>query len=221
MTELFNILNSTIKPLLQTIYMVSFSTIISLIIGVPIGIILTITSKGHISENSKVYSFLSTIVNILRSIPFIILIVALFPISKFIIGTTIGTTASIVPLSIASAPFVARIIESSLREIPIGIIEASLACGATKSQIIFKVLIPEAFPSLISNITLTIINIIGYSAMAGAVGGEGIGDYAIREGYMRYNNKIILITIVILILLVQLIQITGNHIAKKTNKKIL
>ncbi|GAA0125413.1 methionine ABC transporter permease [Clostridium sp. ATCC 25772] len=210
-----------IYALLQTLYMVFFSTIFSLIIGFPIGIILVLTSKNHLCENLKLNSFLDTIINIFRSIPFIILIVALFPISKFIVGTTIGTTAAILPLSIAAAPFVARIIESSLKEIPFGIIEAALSCGATNMQIIFKVMLREAIPSLISGITLTIINIIGYSAMAGAVGGEGIGDYAIREGYMRYNNNIVLLTILILIVVVQLIQSIGNYLCKKSNKKVL
>ncbi|GAA0115801.1 methionine ABC transporter permease [Clostridium senegalense] len=209
-----------IYALLQTLYMVFFSTIFSLIIGFPIGIILVITSKNHLCENLKLNSFLDTIINIFRSIPFIILIVALFPISKFIVGTTIGTTAAILPLSIAAAPFAARIIESSLKEIPFGVIEAALSCGATNMQIIFKVMLREAIPSLISGITLTIINIIGYSAMAGAVGGEGIGDYAIREGYMRYNNNIVLLTILILIIVVQLIQSIGNYLCKKSNKKV-
>lgn len=219
MKNILEILYSIPKPLLQTLYMVSISTLFSLILGLPLGIILRVTSKGHILENSKINKILDTIVNIFRSVPFIILIVALFPISKILVGTTIGSTAAIVPLSIAATPFVARIIDTSLGEVPYGLIEAALSMGANNFEIIFKVMLKEVLPSLISGITLTIINIIGYSAMAGAIGGEGIGDYAIREGYMRYNNEIILITIVVLIILVQIIQSTGNYFTKKFDKR--
>lgn len=219
MKNILEILYSMPKPLLQTLYMVSISTLFSLILGLPLGIILRVTSKGHILENSRINKILDTIVNIFRSVPFIILIVALFPISKILVGTTIGSTAAIVPLSIAATPFVARIIDTSLGEVPYGLIEAALSMGANNFEIIFKVMLKEALPSLISGITLTIINIIGYSAMAGAIGGEGIGDYAIREGYMRYNNEIILITIVVLIILVQIIQSTGNYFTKKFDKR--
>ncbi|AWZ47926.1 methionine ABC transporter permease [Clostridiaceae bacterium 14S0207] len=219
MKNILEILYSMPKPLLQTLYMVSISTLFSLILGLPLGIILRVTSKGHILENSKINKILDTIVNIFRSVPFIILVVALFPISKILVGTTIGSTAAIVPLSIAATPFVARIIDTSLGEVPYGLIEAALSMGANTFEIIFKVMLKEALPSLISGITLTIINIIGYSAMAGAIGGEGIGDYAIREGYMRYNNEIILITIVVLIILVQIIQSTGNYFTKKFDKR--
>ncbi|MDQ0480433.1 methionine ABC transporter permease [Hathewaya limosa] len=219
MKNILEILYSIPKPLLQTLYMVSISTLFSLILGLPLGIILRVTSKGHILENSRINKILDTIVNIFRSVPFIILIVALFPISKILVGTTIGSTAAIVPLSIAATPFVARIIDTSLGEVPYGLIEAALSMGANNFEIIFKVMLKEALPSLISGITLTIINIIGYSAMAGAIGGEGIGDYAIREGYMRYNNEIILITIVVLIILVQIIQSTGNYFTKKFDKR--
>lgn len=219
MNDFTNILISMEEPLLQTIYMVSLSTIFSLIIGAPLGIILTITDKGHIMENPILNRFLGTIVNIFRSIPFIILIVALFPLSKLIVGKTIGTNAAIVSLSVAASPFVARIIESSLKELPFGIIEAALASGATTSQIIFKVMLPEAAPSLVLGITITIINILGYSAMAGAVGGQGIGDFAIREGYLRYNNKVIWITILILVIFVEIIQNLGQIISKKLDKR--
>lgn len=219
MNDFTNILISMEEPLLQTIYMVSLSTIFSLIIGAPLGIILTITDKGHIMENPILNRFLGTIVNIFRSIPFIILIVALFPLSKLIVGKTIGTNAAIVSLSVAASPFVARIIESSLKELLFGIIEAALASGATTSQIIFKVMLPEAAPSLVLGITITIINILGYSAMAGAVGGQGIGDFAIREGYLRYNNKVIWITILILVIFVEIIQNLGQIISKKLDKR--
>lgn len=207
------------KPLLQTIYMVSLSTIFSLIIGLPLGVILTVTDKGHILENKTVNTIIGTIVNIFRSIPFIILIIALFPVSKLVLGTSIGTNAAVVYLSIAAAPFIARIIESSLKEVSFGLIEASLAAGASNMQIIFKVMLPEAISSLILGITLTIINILGYSAMAGAVGGEGIGDYAIREGYQRYNTQAVWVTIIILIILVEIVQQVGNFLARKFDKR--
>lgn len=219
MDSVLEILKDVQFPLLQTIYMVTLSTIFSLIIGLPLGIILTVTDKGHILENKAVNTVIGTIVNMFRSIPFIILIMALFPLSKLLIGTSIGTNAAIIALSIAAAPFVARIIEGSLKEVSYGLIEASLAAGATNSQIIFKVMLPEALPSLILGITLSIINIIGYSAMAGAVGGEGIGDYAIREGYNQFNNEIIFVVIIILVILVEIIQQIGNFLARKFDKR--
>ncbi|KMT21174.1 methionine ABC transporter permease [Clostridium cylindrosporum] len=213
------ILTAMQTPLIQTIYMVTLSTIFSLIIGLPLGIILTVTSKGHILENRIINTIIGTIVNVFRSVPFIILLIALFPLSKLLIGTSIGTNAATVALSIAAAPFVARVIENSLKEVSYGLIEASLAAGATSYQIIFKVMLPEAISSLILGITLTIINILGYSAMAGAVGGEGIGDFAIREGYLRYNNKVLLLTIIVLIILVEVIQQFGNLLARKFDKR--
>lgn len=219
MDSILGILSDMQKPLLQTLYMVSLSTIFSLIIGAPLGIILTVTDKGHIMENRTINTIIGTIVNMFRSIPFIILIIALFPLSKLLLGTSIGTDAAIVSLSIAASPFIARIIESSLKEVNYGLIEASLASGATNSQIIFRVMLPEAKSSLVLGITLTIISILGYSAMAGAVGGEGIGDYAIREGYQRYNLEATLVTIVILIILVEIIQQIGNLLARKFDKR--
>lgn len=219
MESIIEILKEMQFPLLQTIYMVSLSTLFSLIIGLPLGVILTITDKGHIMENKAVNTVIGTLVNIFRSIPFIILIIALFPLSRLILGTSIGTNAAIVPLSIAAAPFVARIIEGSLKEVSYGLIEASLAAGATNFQIVFKVMLPEAISSLILGITLTIINIVGFSAMAGAVGGEGIGDYAIREGYQRFDMQKIIITIVVLVIFVEVVQQIGNFLARKFNKR--
>lgn len=219
MDSVTEILKAMQIPLLQTIYMVTLSTIFSLIIGLPLGVILTVTDKGHIIENKTINAVVGTIVNIFRSVPFIILIIALFPLSKLLIGTSIGTNAAIIALSIAAAPFVARIIEGSLKEVSYGLIEASLAAGATNSQIIFRVMLPEAKASLTLGITLAIINILGYSAMAGAVGGEGIGDFAIREGYLRYNNEVTLITIIVLVILVEIIQQIGNFLARKFDKR--
>lgn len=210
----------TISPsLLETLYMVFFSTLFSVVIGLPLGIILVITDKGHLWEKPRLNKALGFVINIMRSLPFIILIIALFPLARLIVGTTIGSTAAIVPLSIAAAPFVARVIESSLREVSFGVIEASLAAGATILQIIFKVMIPEAMPSLILGITLTIINIIGYSAMAGAIGGGGLGDLAIRYGYQRFETDVLIATIIVLVILVEIIQAIGNLLARKADKR--
>ncbi|WP_461205424.1 methionine ABC transporter permease [Clostridium sp. DL1XJH146] len=208
-----------VPSLFETLYMVFFSTLFSVILGLPLGVILVISEKGHIWEHKKINGVLGYIVNIMRSIPFIILIIAIFPLSRLIVGTSIGSTAAIVPLSLAATPFVARVVESSLKEIPWGIIEASLAMGATTKDIIFNVLIPEAIPSLVLGLTLTLINVIGYSAMAGAIGGGGLGDLAIRYGYQRFRTDVLIGTIVILIILVQIIQSAGNKIAAKLDKR--
>ena len=205
--------------LLETLYMVFFSTIFSLLLGFPIGILLTITESNGIWEKPVLNQILNGITNILRSFPFIILMILVFPISRLIVGSTIGTKATIVPLSIAAAPFVARIIESSLKEVDNGVIEASISMGATVPQIIFRVLIPEAMPSLVMGVTLTIINLVGYSAMAGAIGGGGLGDLAIRFGLYRFQTNIMIVSVVIIIILVQGIQLIGNKIAIAINKK--
>ncbi|NLW41356.1 MAG: ABC transporter permease [Tissierellia bacterium] len=208
-----------IPSLLETIYMVSLSTLFSLIIGFPLGVLLVITEKGNIWERPLLNQLLNGIINILRSFPFIILMILVFPISKLIVGQTIGTTATIVPLSIAAAPFVARIMESSLKEVDKGIIEFSLSMGASIPEIIFKVLIPEALPSLILGITMTIINLIGYSAMAGAIGGGGLGNLAIRYGLYRFETDIMIASVFVIILLVQGIQFIGNRLSSIINKK--
>ena len=156
-----------------------------------------------------------SIVNVLRSFPFIILMILLFPLSRLLIGTSIGTTAAIVPLSIAAAPFVARVIETALKEVDPGVVQAARAMGSTNFQIIRKVLIPEALPSLVSGVTLTIINLIGYSAMAGAIGGGGLGDLAIRYGYQRFRGDIMLVAVVIILVLVEIIQVVGNRISAR------
>jgi D-methionine transport system permease protein len=203
----------------QTIYMVIFSTIFALLIGVPIGILLYVTKPDNILPMKKLNKTLDLIVNIGRSFPFIILMILVLPISRFIVGTTIGSTASIVPLSISAAPFVARIIEGAINEVDRGIIEASISLGASKFQIITRVLIPEALPGLIHGITLTIINLIGYSAMAGAIGGGGLGDVAIRYGYQRFQIDIMVISVISIIILVQIVQFTGNNIVSKITAK--
>lgn len=204
---------------LQTIYMVVVSSFFAVVLGLPIGVLLVITQEGHIWEKKGIHNCLNTIINITRSIPFLILMIALFPLSRLIVGTTIGTTATIVPLSIAAAPFAARMIESSLLEIDPGVIEAAQSMGATARQIIFKVLLSESLPSLVLSITTTIINLIGYSAMAGAIGGGGLGDLAIRYGYYRYEMDVMFATIIILVLMVQIVQGIGNSLARYLTKK--
>ncbi|NLW23314.1 MAG: ABC transporter permease [Tissierellia bacterium] len=208
-----------IPSLFETVYMVFFATLFSLVIGFPLGIILVISESNGIWEKPLLNKILNGIINILRSFPFIILMILVFPISRLIVGKTIGTTATIVPLSIAAAPFVARIIESSLKEVDKGVIELSLSMGATVPQIIFKVLIPEAMPSLILGITLTIINLIGYSAMAGAIGGGGLGNLAIRYGLYRFQTDVMIASVLIIILLVQGIQYIGNKLSTSISKK--
>ncbi|HIW37046.1 MAG TPA: ABC transporter permease [Candidatus Treponema faecavium] len=198
----------------QTLIMVFASTVFSLILGLPLGILLCVTDPvSGITPKPLLYQVLTRIVNILRSFPFIILMILLFPLSRIIVRTSIGTTATIVPLSIAAAPFIARIIETALKEVDPGVIQAARAMGSTNMQIIVKVLLPEAMPSLVSGITLTIINLIGYSAMAGAIGGGGLGDLAIRYGYQRFRTDVMIAAVVVILVLVELIQLAGTKIS--------
>ena len=200
----------------QTAVMVVFSTLFSLLLGLPLGILLcTSDPQSGIRPRPVLYQILTRIVNALRSFPFIILMIVLFPLSRVIVGTSIGTKATIVPLSIAAAPFVARIIESALKEVDKGVVQAARAMGSTTMQIIFKVLIPEALPSLIDGVTLTVINVIGYSAMAGAIGGGGLGDLAIRYGYQRFRSEIMAIAVIVILLMVELIQMLGTALSRK------
>ncbi|WP_320122606.1 methionine ABC transporter permease [uncultured Sphaerochaeta sp.] len=203
---------------METLSMVFFSTLFSLILGLPLGILLSATSpedQGGIIPHPVLNNVLGRIVNVLRSFPFIILMILLFPLSRLLIGTSIGTTATIVPLSIAAAPFVARVIETALKEVDPGVVQAARAMGSTNMQIVRKVLIPEALPSLVSGVTLTIINLIGYSAMAGAIGGGGLGDLAIRYGYQRFRGDIMVVAVVVILVLVEVIQVIGNKISAK------
>lgn len=203
----------------ETVYMVSVSTFLAVLIGTPLGIVLVITQKDHIMENRIINNIFSYIVNIGRSFPFLILMVSIIPITRKLIGTSIGTTAAIVPLTIATIPFFARIIENALLEVDKGVIEASQAMGATNLQIIYKVLIPESMPAIILGITITIVNVIGYSAMAGTVGGGGLGDLAIRYGYHRFDTEIMVWTVIILIIIVQFIQVSGSILSKKIDRR--
>lgn len=203
----------------ETFYMVAVATVIGGIIGIPLGITLVTTSKGHILENRFINQILGTIVNIIRSIPFIILMVAIIPLTRLIAGTSIGTTAACVPLTIVAIPFLSRLVETSIRDVDFGLVEAAESMGATPFQIIRKVLIPEALPTIINNITVLIVNLIGASAMAGAIGGGGLGDIAIRYGYQRFRPDVMLATIIILIVVVNVIQAGGDLASRKKNKK--
>lgn len=203
----------------ETLFMVSVSTVIAAIIGIPLGITLVTTSKGHILQNRVINQILGTIVNIIRSIPFIILMVAIIPLTRIIAGSSIGTTAACVPLTLVAIPFLSRLVETSIRDVDFGLIEAAESMGATPLQIIRKVLLPEALPTIINNITVLIVNLIGASAMAGAIGGGGLGDIAIRYGYQRFQPDIMLATIIILVIGVNLIQFCGDFASAKKNKK--
>ncbi|MCA1029485.1 ABC transporter permease [Bacillus timonensis] len=207
------------KAFFETIYMVTISIIVAILAGLPLGILLFVTDKGLFLENHWVKTSVGFVVNMVRSIPFIILLVALIPLTNLITGTTIGPTAASVSLSVAAIPFFARIVETALREIDKGVIEAAVAIGASPWLIIKEVLLPEARPGIIQGITITIISLIAYSAMAGIVGGGGVGDLAIRFGYYRYDNTVMITTIVILICLVQLIQFFGDRISKIVDKR--
>lgn len=207
------------KALGETVYMVAVSMIIATIIGVPVGVLLHVTTKGQILESPILNKVLSSVINAVRSIPFIILLVAIIPFTRLIVGSSIGTTAAMVPLVIASIPFIGRQVETSLREVPEGIVEAAQSMGATPMQIISRVLLPEAMPNIVAQLTTVVIALVGESAMAGAVGGGGLGDLAIRYGYQRFRPEIMLATVVILIIMVQLVQFAGNKLAAKLNKK--
>ena len=202
----------------QTIYMVVISTFIATVLGIPLGVLLMVTDKGQILQNSTLNRILSTIVNIFRSIPFVILLIVLMPFTRLIVGTSIGTTAAIVPLSVAAIPFMGRLTETALREVDRGVIEAAQAMGASPFQIVIKVLIPEALPSIVSGITITAINLIGYSAMAGVIGGGGLGDLAVRYGYQRVMIDIMLWTVAILIAMVQLTQLIGDFFVRRLSR---
>ena len=198
----------------ETVLMVLASALFSALIGIPLGVALHVTKPGQILAHSKLQVLLGTLVNIGRSVPFIILLVAIIPFTRFIVGTSIGTIAAIVPLTVGAIPFVARLIEGALIEVPFGLQEAAQAMGAKPLQIIHKVLLPEALPGIINGLTITLVTLVNYSAMAGAIGGGGLGDVGIRYGYQRFDPTVMLITVVILVLLVQLIQGLGDRLVK-------
>ncbi len=204
---------------LDTLYMVLLATFVSVVLGVPLGVLLLVTSKGYFWSSPRFYEILGASVNALRSVPFIILMVAIIPLTKLLVGTSIGTTAAIVPLTVSTVPFLGRLVETSLRTVPYGLVEAALSMGASPWRIIRRVLIPEAMPELVQNVTLTLIVIIGSSAMAGTIGGGGLGDIAIRYGYMRFQAGIMISTVVILIVMVQVVQWIGDFISRRVDHR--
>jgi D-methionine transport system permease protein len=199
---------------LETIYMTFISTFFASILGLPLGIYLYVSSPAGLAPKRIPYNVISRIVNLLRSMPFIILMIVLIPLTRRIVGTAIGPTAAIVPLSIAAAPFVGRIVESALAEVERGVITAAKAMGSTNFQIICKVFIPEALPALVSGLALTIINLISYTAMAGAIGGRGLGDLAIRYGYHRFETDVLIAAVIVILLLVETVQIAGTLVSR-------
>ncbi|MBR5559519.1 MAG: ABC transporter permease [Oscillospiraceae bacterium] len=207
------------EGLIDTLYMTLFSTAMAYLLGLPMGLLLVITEKDSILPLPAFNTALSVIINLMRSIPFLIFLVWVMPITRAIVGTTIGSTATVVPLVLAAAPFIARMVESSIKEVDPGVIEAAQSMGATRAQIVWKVLLPEAMPSLIVGATISVTTILGYSAMAGFVGGGGLGDIAIRFGYYRYDDEIMLITVIILVLVVQILQEIGMRIANTSDRR--
>ena len=203
----------------DTLYMTLMSTLFGYILGLPMGILLAVTDKEGIRPNAFLYKILDFIANLVRSIPFLILLIFVIPITKAIVGKCYGPSATVVPLVIAAAPFIARMVESSLKEVDRGVIEAAMSMGANTTSIIWKVLLAEARTSLLVGVTIAIGTILGYSAMAGVVGGGGLGDIAIRYGYYRYQTDVMLVTIVILVLLVQLLQGLGMMLSKRLDKR--
>ena len=208
-----------VKESFTTLYMTLGSTILGYLLGLPLGIILVITAKNGLKPNAGVFKTLDFIVNIVRSVPFLILMISIIPFTKFVVGKSYGPTATIIPLTIAAAPFIARLVESSLQEVDKGVIEAALSMGASTKTIICKVLLGEARTSLIVGSTIATGTILGYSAMAGVVGGGGLGDVAIRYGYYRYERGTMLITVILLVILVQILQMVGMRISKKMDKR--
>ncbi|MCR5668640.1 MAG: ABC transporter permease [Lachnospiraceae bacterium] len=207
------------KGILESLYMTLFSTLFAYVIGLPWGVALVVFNQNGLKPNKVAYRVLDALANIMRSIPFLILLILLIPVTIFVVGTSIGTTATIVPLTVAAAPMIARMVESSIQEVDSGVIEAAQSMGASNWQIILHVLLVEARVSLIAGATISIGTILGYSAMAGIVGGGGLGDIAIRYGYYRYQKDIMIVTVVLLVLLVQLFQFVGNVTAVKLDKR--
>lgn len=213
------LLNLLLKGLWQTTQMVAAAGLIGTLIGLPMGVFLATSGKGELFAAPKTNRIIGLIVNALRSTPFIILVVAIIPLTRFITGTSIGTIAAIVPLTISTVPFVARLIEAAIREVDKGLIEAARAMGATPFQIVAKVLLAEALPGITLALTLTLVSLIGYSAMVGAVGGGGLGDLGIRYGYQRFMPEVMLAVVAVLIVLVQAVQSAGDHLARRFDKR--
>lgn len=200
---------------LETLLMVGVATAFTALLGLPLGVLLVVTDRDGLRPAPALHRALGAVVNVGRSLPFIILLVAVIPLTRLIVGTTIGTPAAIVPLALAAIPFFARVVETALREVDRGLVEAAHAMGCTPWEIVRKVLLPEALPALVLGLTITVISLIGYSAMAGAVGGGGLGDLAIRYGYQRFETEVMVVTVALLVVLVQLIQLAGNRVARR------
>lgn len=213
-------INMILEGIVGTVYMSIVSTFFGYVLGLPMGVLLTISDKDGLRPNRALYKVLDATSNIVRSIPFVILLILLIPFTRLVVGKSYGTSATIVPLVICAAPYIARMVESSLKEVDDGVIEAAKAMGASNIQIVFKVLLVEARTSLITNATIALGTVLGYSAMAGTVGGGGLGDIAVRYGYYRYQLDIMIVTVVLLIVLFQIFQNTGMFIARKLNHKI-
>ncbi|MGH6858866.1 MAG: methionine ABC transporter permease [Phyllobacterium sp.] len=214
-----DILALLVKATGQTLYMVAVAGLVGSLFGIPLGVFLAISEKGELFPAPSVNKALGLIVNAARSTPFIILVVAIIPFTRLIAGTSIGTSAAIVPLTLATIPFVARLVETAIREVDPGLTEAARAMGASPLQIVFKVLLAEARPAIASALTLTIVSLIGYSAMVGAVGGGGLGDLGIRYGYQRFMPDVMAVVVVVLIVLVQLVQSAGDRLARQFDKR--
>lgn len=208
-----------ITSLLDTLLMVGVASAIAVLVGIPLGVILTVTARGNMLENRAVNHALGAVINATRSVPFVILMVAIIPFTRLVAQTSIGTTAAIVPLSVAAIPFMARIAENAMREVDPGLITAARAMGASPMQIIMKVLLPEALPGLIAATIVTVVSLIGYSAMAGAIGGGGLGDLAIRYGYQRFQSDVMAAVVIVLIVLVQLIQSLGDRYVRRISHR--
>ena len=215
---------SALAPVLQqatweTAYMVGVATLLTVLGGIPLGVFLVVSSPGHLRPAPALNRVLGWVVNIGRSFPFIILLVAVIPLTRALVGTTIGATAAIVPLTLGAVPFYARIVETALREVDRGRVEAALAMGSSTATVVRKVLLPEALPGLVGGLAVTVIALIGYSAMAGAVGGGGLGDLAIRYGYQRFETDVMLVTVVLLVVLVQLVQTVGDAVVRRVDHR--
>ncbi|SDZ89005.1 D-methionine transport system permease protein [Pseudobutyrivibrio sp. ACV-2] len=213
------IVNMILEGILQTIYMSVVSTFLGYVLGLPMGILLTISDVNGLKPNPILYKILDVVSNLVRSVPFLILLILLIPFTRLVVGKSYGSTATIVPLVISAAPYIARMVEASLKEVDAGVIEAAKSMGASNAQIVFKVLLVEARTSLITNATIALGTVFGYSAMAGTVGGGGLGDIAVRYGYYRYETDIMIVTVILLIVLFQIFQNSGMAIAKKFDHK--
>jgi D-methionine transport system permease protein len=203
----------------ESLYMIAVSTVLTALLGLVVGVLLVLTDRGGLLPVPSLNAVLGVIVNIGRSLPFIILLVAIIPFTRLVVGTSIGTTAAIVPLTVAAIPFFARIVEAAIREVDPSVVDAALAMGATRREVVVKVLLREARPGLVAGLTITVIALIGYSAMAGFVGGGGLGDLAIRFGYQRFETEVMIATVVLLVVFVQLIQMLGDRIARRLSHK--